>query len=163
MNLQEPWKMCKACPNLFFLWGPSAPFSKRPVCGDPIQAFGGHRKLQKTADFRFSQKTAGNRRLGSVTLGPSPLVTSVRRPHSTYQTVVQGKCPLHCIHFNGVVLLEHSFPEHLCLDQFSVIQNNFYMQRFSNTSFGRTLLGSNFGGPLARTNFLSALCGLPTR
>ena len=35
MNLQEPWKMCKACPNLFFLWGPSAPFSKRPVCGDP--------------------------------------------------------------------------------------------------------------------------------
>ena len=36
MKLQEPWKMCKACPNLFFLWGPSAPSSKRPVCGVPI-------------------------------------------------------------------------------------------------------------------------------
>ena len=35
------------------------------------------------------------------------------------------------------------------------------MQRFWNISFGRTILGSNFGGPLARTNFLSALCGLP--
>ena len=36
-----------------------------------IQAFGGRRKLQKTqictGNRRFSQKTAGNRRLGSVT------------------------------------------------------------------------------------------------
>ena len=43
-----------------------------------IQAFGGRRKPQKTADFRsenhrFSPKTAGNRTLGSVTLGASPL------------------------------------------------------------------------------------------
>ena len=43
-----------------------------------IQAFGGRRKPQKTAAFRrkprrFSQKTAGNRRLGSVTLDASPL------------------------------------------------------------------------------------------
>ena len=38
MKLQEPWKMCEACPNLFFLWGPSAPFSKRPACGVPIVA-----------------------------------------------------------------------------------------------------------------------------
>ena len=36
------------------------------------------------------------------------------------------------------------------------------MQRFSNTSFGRTNSGFQFWGPLARTNFLSALCGLPT-
>ena len=62
-------------------------------------------------------------------------------------------------------LLEHSSLEHFCLDQFSVIQGKICMQRFSNTSFGRTLLGSNFGGLLLkfpRTNFLSALCGLPT-
>ena len=26
-----------------------------------------------------------------------------RRPHSTYKKVVQGKCPLHFLHFNGVV------------------------------------------------------------
>ena len=39
-----------------------------------IQAFGGRRKLQETADFhRKPKKTAGNRKLGSVTLGPSPL------------------------------------------------------------------------------------------
>ena len=31
MKFQRPWKMCKACTK-FFLWGPSAPFSKRPVC-----------------------------------------------------------------------------------------------------------------------------------
>ena len=56
-------------------------------------------------------------------------------------------------------LLEHSFLEHSCLDQFSVFQGKFNVQRFSSTSFGRTLLGSNFVGPLARTNyFLSALC-----
>ena len=27
----------------------------------------------------------------------------LRRPHSTYQKVVQGKCPLHLLHFNGAV------------------------------------------------------------
>ena len=39
-----------------------------------IQAFGGRRKPQKTADFRRKPKIfAGNRRLGSVTSGASPL------------------------------------------------------------------------------------------
>ena len=42
-----------------------------------IQAFGGRRKPQKTADFRrkpqIFAEPAGNRRLGSVTLGASPL------------------------------------------------------------------------------------------
>ena len=39
-----------------------------------IQAFGGRRKPQIFAENRrFSKKTAGNRRLGSVTLGASPL------------------------------------------------------------------------------------------
>ena len=38
-----------------------------------IPAFGGRRKPQKTADFRRKpQILAGNRRLGSVTLGASP-------------------------------------------------------------------------------------------
>ena len=54
---------------------------------------------------------------------------SFRGPHSSYQRVVQGKCPLHFLNLNGVVC--------------------------SNTS------GFQFSGPLARTNFLSALCGLP--
>ena len=43
-----------------------------------IPAFGGRRKPQKTADVRrkpqiFAGKPQGNRRLGSVTLGASPL------------------------------------------------------------------------------------------
>ena len=42
-----------------------------------IPAFGGRRKPQKTADFRRTpkifEKTTGNCRLASVTLGPSPL------------------------------------------------------------------------------------------
>ena len=38
-----------------------------------IQACGGRRKPQKTGHFRRKPKTAGNRRLGSVTSGPSPL------------------------------------------------------------------------------------------
>ena len=36
-----------------------------------VPAFGGRRFSQKTEDL--PQKTAGNRRLGSVTLGASPL------------------------------------------------------------------------------------------
>ena len=46
-----------------------------------IQAFGGCRKPQILAENRrFSQKTAGNCRLGSVTLGASPLA----RPYYSY-------------------------------------------------------------------------------
>ena len=48
-----------------------------------IQAFGGRRKPQKTADFcrkpKISQKTAGSCRLGSVTLGASPLARPYKR------------------------------------------------------------------------------------
>ena len=55
----------------------NADFRRRPqVFADSpllleIPAFGGRREPQKTEDF--ARKTAGNRRLGSVTLGPSPL------------------------------------------------------------------------------------------
>ena len=62
----------------------------------------GNRGKPQTGDRRFSQKTAGNRRLGSVTLGPSPLA----RPWTPHMFLVaqcrasdclplQGtKCPL---------------------------------------------------------------------
>ena len=44
-----------------------------------LEGAGNHRKLQIfTENRRFLQKTAGDRKLGSVTLGPSPLA----RPHS---------------------------------------------------------------------------------
>ena len=53
---------------------------------------------------------------------------TLRRPHSSYQRVVQGKCPLHFLNLNEHFFLEHFFLEHFCLDQFSVIQGKFYMQ-----------------------------------
>ena len=54
-----------------------SPLWWRHMVGDPllleIQAFGGRRKPQIFAENqRFSQKTVGNRGLGSVTFGPSP-------------------------------------------------------------------------------------------
>ena len=61
----------------------------------------------------------------------------------------------------GARLLEHSFLEHFGLEQFSVIQGKFYMQRFSNTSFGRTLLGSNFGGLLLEHAFCGHFVAFP--
>ena len=54
-------------------------------------------------------------------------------------------------------LLEHAFLERFCLDQFSVVQSKFYIQRFSNTSFGPTLLRSDLfwggGGLLLEQTF----------
>ena len=59
---------------------PNADFRRKPLifADSPllleIQAFGGRRKPQIFAgNRRFSRKTAGNHRLGSVTLSPSPL------------------------------------------------------------------------------------------
>ena len=65
--------------------------------------------------------------------------------------VCSRKMPQSFCQFVWGSLLEHSFLEHFCLDQFSVMQGNFYIQRFSSTSFGRTLLGPNFGGLLLET------------
>ena len=39
-------------------------------------------------------------------------------------------------------MLDHPFLEHLFRDQFSVIQGKFYIQRFSCTPFGRTLVAT---------------------
>ena len=50
-------------------------------------------------------------------------------------------------------LLEHSFLKHFWCDQFSVIQGEVSIKRFSATSFGRTLLGSDFGGLLLEQTF----------
>ena len=71
MNHQEPWKICKACPNLFFLWGPSAPFSKRPVCGDPkLQIPFATADARKQAIFKCVCQWATDRR---VSLKETPL------------------------------------------------------------------------------------------
>ena len=59
-------------------------------------------------------------------------------------------------------ILMGSFAQTLFSSNTSVLTNPLFCRanstaRFSNTSFGRL-----FWGPLARTNFLSGLCGLPT-
>ena len=58
-------------------------------------------------------------------------------------------------------LLEHCFLEHFCCDQLSVIQGKFCIQRFSNTSFGGTLLSSNFGGLLPEQTFCRHFAAFP--
>ena len=72
----------------------AAPFNARDHFADSpflleIPAFGGRRFSQKTADFRRKPKIfAGNRRLGSVTLGPSPLA----RPNRKLRSLVKDLC-----------------------------------------------------------------------
>ena len=96
----------------------------------------------------------------------SPIELSTAGGH--YQEAVQylpkgcsRKMPPFIFFFLWGRLLEHSFLEHLCLDHFSVIQGKFYMQRFSNTSFGRTLPGSNFGGLLLEQTFCRHSAAFP--
>ena len=84
-----------------------------------------------------------------------------RWPHSTYQKVVQGKCPLLFANFNGAVCSNTLFSNDFCLN------TNPLLFRGNSTCKGsRTLIWSNasgfqFWGPLARTKFQSARCGLP--
>ena len=85
----------------------------------------------------------------------------VRRPHSTYKKVVQGKCPLHFLHFSGVVCSNTLF------SNTSALTNSLLLRANSTCNVLEHLVWSNtsrfqFWGPLARTNLLSALCGLPT-
>ena len=84
-----------------------------------------------------------------------------RRPHSAYQKVVQGKCPLHFLHFNGVIC------SNILFSNTSALTNSLLFRANSPCKVLEHLVWSNpsglqFWGPLARANFLSALCGLPT-
>ena len=82
------------------------------------------------------------------------------KPQEAGQYLPKGcsrKMPLSFPSFQWGCLLEHSFLELFCLHQFSVIQGKLYMQRLSNTSFGRTLLVSNFGGLLLEQTFVGTL------
>ena len=85
----------------------------------------------------------------------------MRRPHSTCQKVVQGKCPLHSLPLNGAVCSNTLFANTSFLDHLSVILGKFCMQRFSNTSFGRTLLGYNFGCLLLEQTFCRHFAAFP--
>ena len=114
----------------------------------------------------FTQQTRSDLRKGEVRGHFPPEKgnpVTFRGPHSTYQKVVEGKCPPSFSSFQMDRLLEHSFLEHFCLDdQFFVIQGKFYMRRLSNTSFGRTLLGSDFRGLLLKQPFCRHFVAFPT-
>ena len=85
-----------------------------------------------------------------------------RRPHSAKQKVVQGKCPLHFLHFNGVVCSNTLFSNTSVLtNSLSVIQGKFYMKDSRTPRFCRTLLGSNFGGLLLEQTFCRHFAAFP--
>ena len=88
------------------------------------------------------------------------LPRNFRRPHSAYQKVVQGKCPLHFLLFNGVVCSNSLF------SNTSALTNSLLFMADSTCKILEHLFWSNtsgfqFWGPLARTKFLLALCGPP--
>ena len=83
-----------------------------------------------------------------------------RRPHSSYQRVVQGKCPLHFLSLNGVVCSNTLFSNTSALTSSLLFRGNSTCKILEHLVWSNTS-GFQFLGPLARTNFLSALCGLP--
>ena len=86
----------------------------------------------------------------------------IRGPHSSYQRVVQGKCPLHFLNLNGVVCSNTLFSNTSALTSSLLFWGNSTRKILEHLVCSNTS-GFQFWGPLARTNFLSALCGLPKR
>ena len=86
----------------------------------------------------------------------------IRRPRSTYKKVVQGKCPLHFIDLNGVVCSNTLFSNTSALTSSLLFRGNSTCKILEHLVWSNTS-GFQFWGPLARTNFLSALCGLPKK
>ena len=84
----------------------------------------------------------------------------LRRPHSSYQRVVQGKCPLHFLNLNGVVCSNTLFSNTSALTSSQLFKGNSTCKILEHLVWSNTS-GFRFLGPLARTNILSALCGLP--
>ena len=84
----------------------------------------------------------------------------IRRPHSTYQKSVQGKCPFIFFILMGsfarTLFSRTLLPwQMLCCPVQILHEKDLEHLLWSNTSGFQSL------GPLARTNFMPALCGLP--
>ena len=76
--------------------------------------------------------------------------TPLRRPRSTYQKGCSRKnAPI----FNGAVCSNTLFSNTSAFTSSLLFRAKLYMQRFSNTSFGRTLLDSSVGGLLVQQTF----------
>ena len=74
--------------------------------------------------------------------------------------IVQGKCPLHFLNFNGVVCSNTLFSNTSALTSSLLFRGNSTCNILEHLVWSNTS-GFQFWGPLARTNFLSAVCGLP--
>ena len=88
--------------------------------------------------------------------------TIVRRPHSTYQKVVQGKRPLQFLRFTGAVCSNTIFSNNSALA--SSLLPVFRANSSCKSSRTPRLVEHfwfQFWGPLARTTVLSALCSQP--
>ena len=86
----------------------------------------------------------------------------VSRPHSTNQKVVQGKCPFILFIFMGP--FARTLSTLMLLSWPSVYHSGqvLHSKVFEHLVWSNTP-GFQFCGPHTRTNFLSALCGLPTQ
>ena len=91
---------------------------------------------------------------------PSLVNPRIRRPHSSFQRVVQGKCPLHFLNFNRAVCSNTLFSNTSALTSSLLFRGNSTCKILEHLVWSNTS-GFQFWGPLARTNLLSALCGLP--
>ena len=74
--------------------------------------------------------------------------------------VVQGKCPFHFVLLNGAVCSNILFSNTSALTSSLLFWGNSTCRILEHLVCSNTS-GFQFWGPLARTNFLSALCGLP--
>ena len=83
-----------------------------------------------------------------------------RRPRSSYQRVVQGKGPLHFLNLNEAVCSNTLFSNTSALTSSLLFRGNSTCKILEHLVWSNTSR-FQFWGPLARTNFLSALCGLP--
>ena len=80
--------------------------------------------------------------------------------HSSYQRVVQGKCPLSFLTLTGVVCSNTLFSNTSALTSSLLFWGNSTCNVLEHLVCSNTSV-FQFWGPLARTNVLSALCGLP--
>ena len=93
---------------------------------------------------------------------PKMITLHVRRPHSTYQKVVQGKSPLHFLHFYGVVCLKALF------SNTSALTNSLFFMANSACKGSRTprlvehFRVPNFGGLLLEQTICRQCVAFPT-
>ena len=119
------------------------------------------RKLNITYQIHGDRSASGDRQCNSKFhmmsacefLGPMVESSQVRRLHSTYQKAVQGKCPLHFLHFNGAVCSNTLF------SNTSALTNSLLFRTSSTCKGSRTpRLVEHFWVPIWRASCSNRLC-----